>query len=244
MDYFIQKYSITICVSDKSSRDMVRIRGFTPNPYVIHNGTVGSPFDKRIINNFNSDCFNVLVASRLSRNKGIIILITAIAEVIKLKPDICVNLHIFGMGDESYLIEINDKVRNLGLCDHVVLHGFVKNPIKYMHPFDLLVHPSLEMESLPMSVIEALSVSIPVIGTDVGGTSEILTPDSGGILIEPNNVDDIVSAIIKIMKEDEISNKYRRTLLQNRFKNYFNSETMARKYMDLMSASISRNLST
>ena len=125
MDYFIQKYSITICVSDKSSRDMVRIRGFTPNPYVIHNGTVGSPFDKRIINNFNSDCFNVLVASRLSRNKGIIILITAIAEVIKLKPEICVNLHIFGMGDESYLIEINDKVRNL-LCDHVVLHGFVK----------------------------------------------------------------------------------------------------------------------
>ena len=47
-------------------------------------------------------------------------------------------------------------------------------------------------------MIEALSVSIPVIGTDVGGTSEILTPDSGGILIEPNNVDDIVGAIIKL----------------------------------------------
>jgi colanic acid/amylovoran biosynthesis glycosyltransferase len=53
-------------------------------------------------------------------------------------------------------------------------------------------------EGLPVSIMEAISFNVPVIGTNVGGTSEIVTPETGILLSSNPNVADIIDALNKI----------------------------------------------
>ena len=66
---------------------------------------------------------------------------------------------------------------------------------------DVLVLPSFS-ESFGLVLIEALACEKPVIGSDVGGISEIITDDVG-LLINPNDASSLCDAIDKIIEDDE-----------------------------------------
>ena len=70
------------------------------------------------------------------------------------------------------------------------------------HPVDIFVNVSAS-EGLPVSIMEAISFNIPVIATNVGGTSEIITPESG-ILLEANfQSQELADKIILVYKNKE-----------------------------------------
>lgn len=52
------------------------------------------------------------------------------------------------------------------------------------HPVDVFINLSTN-EGVPVSIMEAISFDIPIVATDVGGTSEIVT-DETGILVSSN----------------------------------------------------------
>lgn len=66
---------------------------------------------------------------------------------------------------------------------------------------DVLVLPSLS-ESFGLVLIEALACGKPVIGSNVGGITEIITDDVG-LLVNPNKISSIASAIDKVINDDE-----------------------------------------
>ena len=66
---------------------------------------------------------------------------------------------------------------------------------------DVLVLPSFS-ESFGLVLIEALASGKPVIGSDVGGIKEIITPEVG-LLIDPNSPETIADAVDKIILDDE-----------------------------------------
>ena len=69
---------------------------------------------------------------------------------------------------------------------------------------DVLVLPSFS-ESFGLVLIEALACGKPVIGSDVGGIKEIITPEVG-LLINPNDPKTIASAIDKMILDDKFRN--------------------------------------
>ena len=64
----------------------------------------------------------------------------------------------------------------------------------------VVVVPS-RMESLPTTVKEAFFLNIPVIGTDVGGTPELITSDETGILVPPENPTKLAQAINELLSD-------------------------------------------
>ena len=70
---------------------------------------------------------------------------------------------------------------------------------------DMLVLPSFS-ESFGLVLIEALACGKPVIGSDVGGIKEIITPEVG-LLIDPNSPETISDAIDKMILDDEFRSK-------------------------------------
>ena len=66
--------------------------------------------------------------------------------------------------------------------------------------YDLFVSSSM-FEGASNAIIEAMASGLPVVGTAVGGTPELVTPEDNGLLIEPGDVDGLAAAIARIIDD-------------------------------------------
>jgi len=180
--------------------DIPLLEKFNKNVYYIPNGfsdekffridqkkaktALGIPIEKKII-------FSL---GLLIERKGFQFLIDAIKDVIKINDNVlCV---IGGHGKlKNYL---DKKIKNVFLTEHIKLIDFIpENKLNlWMNSADIFVLPSLS-EGTPKVLFEALGCGKPFIGTNVGGTPEIIESEDYGLLCEPANVKDLAQKIIE-----------------------------------------------
>jgi glycosyltransferase involved in cell wall biosynthesis len=86
------------------------------------------------------------------------------------------------LGDGPELEEIKNFIAKNNLKHLITLNGFVIDPTDFLIKSDLLVMPSLK-EGLPMTLIEAVSVGLPVLANDVGAVGTLVKNNFNGILI-------------------------------------------------------------
>lgn len=138
----------------------------------------------------------VTFVGRLVPYKGLAYLV----EAIRILND---NKILFLIGGNGPLKEsLQKQVESYGL-DNVVFLGFVKDEelFNLFAASDLVVSPSIsELESTPISLLSALAVGTPVIGTSIGGTAETI-PDDGisGTIIPPKNAAELAGAINRML---------------------------------------------
>jgi glycosyltransferase involved in cell wall biosynthesis len=91
-----------------------------------------------------------------------------------------------------------------GAPQNIFLHGEVNHPIliNEMVKSDFLIFPSYS-EGFPLTVLEAMSVSLPIIATNVGAIPEMVSENAGGYLIPTRSTDALVSAIKKLIAHPE-----------------------------------------
>ncbi|MFW6316324.1 MAG: glycosyltransferase family 4 protein [Cyanobacteriota bacterium] len=109
---------------------------------------------------------------RLSKRMGLDNLITAIAQVRHHYPEVL--LYIAGKGELAASLQA--QIEALNLQDHVKLLGYISEenlPLAY-RAADLSVVPTVALEGFGLVVIESLAAGTPVLGTPIGGISEIL----------------------------------------------------------------------
>ena len=145
-------------------------------------------------------------------------------EIAKQMPDIA---FVWMGNDNSYT----------RLSDNIFLFGKVPTAAVYLKYMDLFVLPS-NYEGLPMSIIEALSMSLPVVASDVGGISELLDGTNG--FTSENRVEDFTSKINRILSDPvlykSMSKKARET-----YENKFTLKMMADNYERVYNEIYSKN---
>ena len=106
--------------------------------------------------------------------------------------------HIGGGTDFEKLKDIveNNHIRQLkplllGMQDHSIVIDFYRT-----QPVDLFMNLST-IEGVPVSIMEALSCNIPVVATNVGGVSEIVTEETGVLVTSNPTVEEVVNAMEK-----------------------------------------------
>ncbi len=116
----------------------------------------------------------LLSIRRLAPRMGLDKLIQAMPEIIARRPDAC--LVIGGTGPEAGRLQA--LVETLRLENHVRLAGFIpaEQLVSYYQAADLFVLPTLALEGFGLVTTEALACGLPVIGTPIGATPEILAP--------------------------------------------------------------------
>jgi glycosyltransferase involved in cell wall biosynthesis len=151
------------------------------------------PVDIHLIKAKKKNQFCIGAISRLEPVKGIDIILKAAAKVINTHDDIM----FFILGDGSLKNDLLGYVKENSLGEHIHFLGVKNNIIDYIKSFDILVQSSFQ-EGLPLALIEALSQGLPIIGTDIPGTDEVVIHNFNGILIPPGNADELEKAILKI----------------------------------------------
>jgi glycosyltransferase involved in cell wall biosynthesis len=136
--------------------------------------------------------FSVVTVGDLRWLKGHEYALLATAALVR--HGVPVTLHIIGgdpgpdHGEASQRARILHTARHLGLGDRVRLHGELE-PAQvraHLQRADVLLHSSLS-EGLPTVVLEAMACGLPVVATDVGGTSEAVRDGVEGFLIPPRD---------------------------------------------------------
>ena len=143
------------------------------------------------------------VVARFNPEKGHAVLIRASAEL--LKSGTAISLHLAGHG--SLVEDCKALARDLGVSDSVEFVGMTTDVPGFLRGLDLFVLPSLACEGLPLSILEAMAVGVPVIATDVGGTSEVLVDKKNGLLIPPGDVSALATAIRSLAEDPDYRQK-------------------------------------
>lgn len=111
----------------------------------------------------------------------------------------------FGEGPER--VEVEKDLQNIPANVRVEFKGFIQNPelFKYYEtqPISVFLNLSI-MEGVPFSIIEAVGYGIPIIATDVYGTPEVCTKDSGMLLPKDLNAE-IVANTLRKFKDSEMN---------------------------------------
>lgn len=153
---------------------------------------------------------------RMSHEKDQVKLIEAFYEVRQQHSS--VRLYILGEGDLRP--ELERKISSLKLEDDVYLLGQKSNPFAYLKQADVFVLSS-NHEGQPMVLLEALTLGVPVIATDITGNRSVLG-DKYGKLVE-NNKEGLVAGMVSYIEDGASNIKFDATSYQNKALNKFYS---------------------
>lgn len=175
---------------------------------IIPNGIdtdVFHPIDKvkaRKTLGLNPDLDLVVTTSRLTPKNGLDDLIKAVS-LLNNKKEHEAKLIIVGEGHQRRALE--HLTEELGLKEKIMFEGFVphKDIPLYLNAADVFARPSLD-EGFGISFIEAMACKTPVIGTKIGGITEIITDGETGILTPAQNVNSLTNAIERVLSNGEL----------------------------------------
>ncbi len=147
-------------------------------------------------------------------------------------------LHEMGI-DYTYLIigegpnrsTIEDQIALLHLSDRVRLLGRTIDVDKYYRLSDIMIHSS-KGEGCSNAILEAMKNGLPVVATNVGGTSEIIN-DKCGILFEYRDTEALTEALINLIENPDL--RHQMGLEAHKVaKERFSVEAMVNRYEEIV----------
>ncbi|MBI5139989.1 MAG: glycosyltransferase [Candidatus Vogelbacteria bacterium] len=142
---------------------------------------------------------------RVSYEKKIDQVVRAFAMALKSEPFI--GLVIVGDGPEKGAIEL--LVKDLGIGKNVSFVGFKRGGelVEVLQASDVFVTAS-DSENMPLSVLEAMSAGLPVIGARALGIPEIVKEGVNGLLFTPGDLRDMAEKIILLTRDGEMARSF------------------------------------
>lgn len=147
------------------------------------------------IDNINPNNFNMITMGRFSPEKNQLNLIRAFKYLTKEHE----NIKLFILGEGDLKNDIQNLIRELDLQNAVYLLGHRKDPFSIMKKCDLFILPSI-YEGQPMVLLEALTLGMNVIATDIPANRSVLQNKYGGY-IHGTNVQSLEEGIEAYLKD-------------------------------------------
>lgn len=138
------------------------------------------------------------IAGRLDRKKGQLLLLEAMVKCKSTQFSVLfVGQSTLNEGNE-YFDRMNDFIRDNNLIDRVIFRPHNSKMTTFYSSIDWMVMAS-ESETVGMVTIEALACGKPVLGSNSGGTPEIMNGSEGGVLFDTLDSDDLARKIDLIL---------------------------------------------
>lgn len=191
----------------------------------IHNGMPDS-----VVNKFfdkHEDALRLIMVARFDAQKDHQTLLKALASIKKLRWFLEL------VGDGPLLEMTKETVRELGLTEHVFFSGACNDVPERLAKADVFILIS-NWEGLPLTILEAMRSSLPVIATKVGGVPETVEHGKTGFLIERNDQHALAASVARLIESDSLRVEMGRQG-RRKFEETFTFETMLSKTLRIYS---------
>ncbi len=150
---------------------------------------------------------NILFLGRITKVKGIHILIEAFTHVKRRCPE--AKLVLAGPSDKRYEKTLRLIAEKCNLTDSIEFIGPVygENKINLIRSSSVLVLPSLK-EYTPSVLLEAQALGVPVVAIRVGAVSEMLLNGETGFLVEPGDPRELAKAIEVLLMDESLRRRF------------------------------------
>jgi glycosyltransferase involved in cell wall biosynthesis len=160
-------------------------------------------YPKPTVERSPSDRLRLLYVGRLDETKGVDVLLDAVEPLADTHD---FSLKVVGTGPAEAALRAR-----YGHHSWLTFTGQVplQEATNSMAAADMLFIPSIWLENSPGVVIQALSVGLPVMGSDKGGIPELVTHGENGVLVPPGDVEAWRTAIRSILENPTFLEQYR-----------------------------------
>jgi glycosyltransferase involved in cell wall biosynthesis len=161
----------------------------------------GLPFDRLPPREVDGNARTIICVGRLSPEKGQVGLLKAFAGLQDPHQD--VQLRLVGDGPDRQSLEA--LASGLGIAGRVTFLGRMSetDTLAEIAKSDLLVLPSF-MEGLPIVLMEAMALGVPVVASRVAGIPELVDDGISGLLFTPSRWDDLTGCIERLLSDKSL----------------------------------------
>jgi len=164
---------------------------------MIDNGVPLEPFLRIPSRPCNGD-FVFGAVGRLVPMKDHLSLLEAFSIVSRQHPDCRLEI----LGDGPLRPALEAKIAALRLSEHVRLQGYSEDVPGFLTRVHAFVLSSIT-EGLPLTVLEAMASGLPIVGTDVGGVSEVVRKSGCGWLCPPSAPAQLARALVAVLESND-----------------------------------------
>lgn len=177
---------------------------------------------KKTVNKSNSR-FHIVMVANLVPVKGLEVLLTAIWVL----NDPNIQLTVVGYDGNSYGQDMKSLSERLQLSSQVVFKGRQLDVRPFIDAADLYIIPTLDegrKEGMPMALVEAMSMAIPVLGSDITGINFVLK-DFKHLLFKAGNHKDLATHIRQLQQLSEVERNTLGASLRSYCMQHYNIKT-------------------
>ena len=210
------------------------LKGHNIKDELIHKIYNGIDIDTIRINKFRKNK-TFLVIARLSEEKSCDQIIRVFS---KLSEDL--NVKLIFLGDGPLEEDLLKMTKQLNQSHRIFFKGAVKNVREYLIASDFYVSAS-QSEGMSNALLEAMSLGVPAIVSNVSGVDEMIFDNQNGFVFEPNDEKFFYEKIIKAINcnEEKYTNMSR--LASEHILKNFSINLIAKKHIELYTSLIKRN---
>lgn len=221
----IVKHQVTYFVngSNNAGERLKNVLGLPASKQItIRNGIIPRPVTMsksqfRESYGLNDDSFVFAEVANLEERKGHRVLLKAVQQI-KCNNSLQ-NFIVLIEGNGPLKEEIASIIKENNL-DEAVRMIEVEQIYNLYNAIDVLILPSLYREDFPNTIIEAMGMGVPVIGTSIAGIPEQIDDHETGLLIAPGDVDALVKAMMELKSDKNLYERCKQQAKQKFNKNY------------------------
>lgn len=189
-------------VGESVRRALIENEGIPPGRVaVIHNGVETAHFSGEGIDpgevrrelDLEPDALVLIQVARLDHLKDHLTAVRTLDRVAAHRPD--VRLVLVGEGPERAAVEA--EIDRRGLRANVRMLGTRRDLPRLLHAADLFLLTSIS-EGIPVTLIEAMAASLPIVSTDVGGVPEVVEDGATGLLAPSGDDAQLAGAVLRL----------------------------------------------
>lgn len=157
------------------------------------------------------DCPIVLYVGRVDPEKQVGMVVQAFNEALSKVPE----MELVVVGDGVDKVRLEKKVKELGISEKVRFLGrIVSEDLYELYKVGSVFATASEIETQGIVLIEAAASGLPLIAVDKGAVSEVCKNGKNGFLCEPGNISEIANAMVKIVSDNSLREKFAKKSLE------------------------------